>query len=56
MEVRMGSGNPKPLNMYTEPETDTWNGRALLVIRKKDPADTVKVSIQGGCQQMDLEV
>lgn len=56
MEVRMGSGNPKPLNMYTEPETDTWNGRALLVIRKKDPADTVKVSIQGGGQQMDLEV
>lgn len=56
MEVRMGSGNPKPLNMYTEPEADSWNGRALLVIRKNDPADTVKVSVQGGGQQINMEV
>lgn len=55
-QVRFGSGNPKPVNTYTELETDTWNGRAQLVIRKKAPEDTVKAVICGGDQQVNLEV
>lgn len=48
MEVRMGSGNPKPEYGYTRMETDTWNGRALLVVRKKNPNDLVSVVLKAG--------
>ena len=29
-----GSGNPKPLHNYNEGKTETWNGRAQMILRK----------------------
>lgn len=35
-----GSGNPKPVYNYNEGETETFHGRALLILRKKHAEDT----------------
>ncbi len=56
MEVRMGSGNPKPEYGYTQMETDTWNGRALLVVRKKNPNDLVSIVLTAGDETRTLTV
>lgn len=48
MEAYFGSGNPKPVYNYTETETDTFNGRALLIVRKQKPEDVVTVVLTAG--------
>jgi beta-galactosidase len=40
-----GSGDPKPVYSYSGRETKTFNGRALLVVQKIDPAQTAQVTI-----------
>lgn len=51
-----GSGNPKPLHNYLDSETVTFNGRALLVVQKIDPAQPAAVSIAGETQKIQLTV
>ena len=34
-EVWIGSGNPKPKENYNSGQTETWNGRAQVIVRKK---------------------
>lgn len=45
-----GSGNPKPVHNYNEGVTRTWNGRALLILRKTaaDGHGTVTIKSEDG--------
>lgn len=45
--VGFGSGNPKPLYNFNGTCTETFHGRALAIIKKKSPRDTVIVEITG---------
>ena len=55
-EFRMGSGNPKPDENYTQTQTKLWNGRAQLIVRKKSAADAVRVRIDDGNTSLELTV
>ena len=44
-EVRIGSGNPKPKENYNSGQTETWNGRAQIIVRKKK-AEPVELIIR----------
>ncbi len=53
-----GSGNPKPNYNYIDGIADTWNGRVLLILRKKAcvGAVHVKVSTENGLSdELDIE-
>ena len=44
-----GSGTPKPLHPYQEGRTETWNGRAQMILRKTaGQAMEVKVTSASG--------
>ena len=51
-----GSGDPKPVYNYTGTETKTFNGRALLVVQKKDPNKGAAVTISGPSGSVTLSV
>ena len=51
-----GSGDPKPEYNYTGTETKTFNGRALLIVQKKDPCKAAAVTISGQCGSMTLSI
>ena len=51
-----GSGDPKPVYNYTGTETKTFNGRALLVVQKKDPNKDAAVTISGPSGSVTLSV
>lgn len=55
-EVRFGSGDPKATNNYVENETDTWNGRALLIVRRTKECKPVKVMIWSDREKITLLV
>lgn len=44
-DIWFGSGNPKPQNNYLDAVTQTWNGKALLIVRKRNNAQ-VKLHIE----------
>lgn len=44
-EVWIGSGNPKPKENYNSGQTETWHGRAQIIVRKKGK-ETVELLIQ----------
>ena len=47
--VGFGSGNPKPLYNFNEGVTETFNGRAQIILKKvSDEAVTVKVTAENG--------
>lgn len=49
-----GSGDPKPTGNYTTNTADTFNGRALLILRRSEPAQPCTVAVSGG--QMSAEL
>ena len=51
-----GSGDPKPMYNYNGTETKTFNGRALLVVQKKDPSHSAAVTITGQSGSVTLSV
>lgn len=55
-EVKFGSGNPKPDNNYIDNETDTWNGRALLVVRRTKDRQPVKITVRSPKEEIVLKV
>ena len=55
-EFRLGSGNPKPLGNYTWEETALWEGRALLILRKKCPDAQAHVMVEAGEDRLELTV
>lgn len=55
-EIRFGSGNPKTVNNYTENETDTWNGRALLIVRRTKDHQPVIIAIRSEKEEITLSV
>ncbi len=55
-EFRLGSGNPKPLGNYTWEETTLWEGRALLILRKKCPDAQAHVMVEAGEDRLELTV
>lgn len=44
----IGSGDPKAQNSYLGNTTQTWNGRALIVVRKGSGKTVVKISSDNG--------
>lgn len=53
-----GSGTPKPDYNYTGCQAATWNGRAQMILKKTDPAGSVKVKVssEGGMRaELELE-
>lgn len=44
--VGFGSGNPKPMYNFNEGVTETFNGRALVILKKDGSGDAVKVSVE----------
>lgn len=51
-----GSGNPKPLYSYTDTQTETFNGRALLVVQKIDPAQSASVTLAGDTETIHFAI
>ena len=51
-----GSGNPKPVYPYNGSETSTFNGRALLVVQKKDPGKDAAVTLSGPSGSVTLSL
>lgn len=56
LESWLGTGNPKPDTNYTDMTAKLWNGRALLVIRKAHPDDTVSVTVSSNKESLQLTV
>lgn len=56
LESWLGTGNPKPETNYTDLKTKLWNGRALLVVRKKDRKGEVKITIRNGEQSVEMAI
>lgn len=54
-EIWFGSGNPKPVHNYTDAETETWHGKALLVVRKRRD-EPVKITITATNQKIEVTV
>jgi beta-galactosidase len=56
--IGFGSGNPKSLYNYTGTETETFQGRALAILRKKE-AGIVSITVEtnsGLKQHIDIEI
>lgn len=51
-----GSGDPKPLYNYNGTETKTFNGRALLVVQKIEPAAPAAVTISSDTDAVTLSI
>lgn len=51
-----GSGNPKPLYSYAGTQTETFNGRALLVVQKIDPARSASVTFAGETETIHFAI
>ncbi|MCM1134919.1 MAG: DUF4982 domain-containing protein [Clostridium sp.] len=45
MQLWIGSGNPKPEYNYFDGETDTWNGNALIVVRKRTAGEKIALKV-----------
>lgn len=56
LEAWMGTGNPKPLHNYTELETETWNGRAQLILRRRALGQRISVVIEAEGRRERLTV
>lgn len=56
LEARIGSGDPKPVYHYIGEEAETWNGRALLIVRRNKTKEMVKVTVKTGSQETILEI
>lgn len=48
----LGSGDPKPTHNYTENTTDTFHGRALVILRRGGSDMTVTVTAQNGLNEV----
>ena len=46
--VGFGSGNPKPMYNFNEGVTETFHGRALLILKKDGSGQEVKVTVDAG--------
>lgn len=44
--IGFGSGNPKPLHNYTENVTETFNGRALAVLKRNGEDKEIKITLE----------
>lgn len=53
--IWLGSANPKPVTNYIATETETWHGRALLIVRKTDNKP-VRINITTQEQQIEVIV
>ena len=51
-----GSGDPKPTDTYLGDKTRTFNGRALLVVQKIDPAQSARVTLTAQCGCVDVAI
>lgn len=51
-----GSGNPRPLYSYTGTQTETFNGRALLVVQKIDPAQSASLTLAGETETIHFAI
>ena len=51
-----GSGDPKPVHNYSGTENKTFNGRALLVVQKKDPCSSAAVTVTGESGSVTLSI
>lgn len=56
LESWLGTGNPKPVQNYTDLETTLWNGRALLIVRKEQEEDCVTITISDSQKTINLQV
>lgn len=56
MQAWFGSGNPKPDYHYLGNETTLWNGRALLILRKKPEGGTIQVTLSSSAETLHLEL
>lgn len=54
-DVWFGSGNPKPERSYLDHVTRTWNGKALLVLRKRKK-DSVNISVGSETEKVEVVV
>lgn len=54
-KVWFGSGNPKPAHNYLDTETETWHGRAFLVVRKRTE-EPVKIYVAAEGRNISIEV
>lgn len=54
-DVWFGSGTPKPENSYLDHVTRTWNGKALLVLRKSKK-DSVNISVGSETEKVEVVV
>ena len=54
-EIWFGSGNPKPSGNYTGTTTQTWNGRALLAVRKRTE-EPVRITIAEKDQSVEVVI
>lgn len=55
-DFRLGTGNPKSDYNYITDETDSFLGRALLIVKKENSSDKAKVSISLNEQEIKLTV
>jgi beta-galactosidase len=46
--IGFGSGNPKPQYNYNESSTETFEGRALLILKKTGDKGTIRITIDAG--------
>lgn len=44
--IGFGSGNPKPLYNYNETTTETFGGRAMIILKKNENGSSVKVTVK----------
>lgn len=44
--IGFGSGNPKPIHNYTENVTETFNGRALAVLKRNGEDKEIKITLE----------
>ncbi len=51
-----GSANPKTTYNYTGKETETFHGRALLILKKKKAGEAVKLCVRAGEQKEALTI
>lgn len=43
--IGFGSGNPKPIHNYTENVSETFNGRALLILKKLKDSGSIHIKV-----------
>ncbi len=50
----IGSGNPKSQCAYTGNTTETWNGRAFAIIRKRSRSLSITAETKSGLKVMQI--